>query len=391
MGAVPGEALPAGYLAASPEQIVDGNGVRLRPFQEADLDELVAGCTDPVTQRFVPTLPRPYTHADARRWVAEGAAAAWAGGGAAYAIADPDSDRLLGGASVGRVVPERAQAEVGFWVVPRARRRGVATAATRTLATWAFARGFGRLELLTEPENTASQRVALAAGFQREGVRRGAVVHPDGQRYDLIAWVRLAGDPPGPSPRLLPDLPGGGLADGVVALRPVGPDDADFLHALHGLPDVVASSVPPVAPTPAETALRAARAASRWLAGERADLVIVDAGTGAPAGELGLYYQEPLIGTAMVGYSMLPAWRGRGYATRALRLLCRWAFDEVGVARLTAGTKPDNARSQRVLQRAGFRREGLLRGRLPWQAGERLDDVLFALLPADLAPGGEPA
>ena len=85
--------------------------------------------------------------------------------------------------------------------------------------------------------------------------------------------------------------------------------------------------MPPVAPDREEVELRCARAAARWLAGERADLVIVDAATGAPAGEIGLYYQEPQTGQAMIGYSMLPAWRGRGYATRAARLVARWAFD----------------------------------------------------------------
>jgi RimJ/RimL family protein N-acetyltransferase len=87
---------------------------------------------------------------------------------------------------------------------------------------------------------------------------------------------------------------------------------------------------------------------------------------------------------AMIGYSVLPEWRGRGYATRALRLISRWAFTEAGIARLTAGTHPDNKASQRVLERAGFRREGLARDRLPAADGGRIDDVLYGLVPGDL-------
>jgi len=375
-------------LAGSPHQIIDGHGVRLRALQLADADDVTAACADPETQRFLPNLPSPYTHTDAIWWITEGAPAVWAAGGAAYAVVDPATDRLLGGVGLGQIVADRLQVEIGYWVAPWARRRGVATAAATSLAAWAVARGAGRVELLTTWENVPSQRVALGAGFRREGVRRGAMVRRDGGRYDAIVWVRLADDPAGPVARLLGDLPGGRLTDGVVTLRPLGPADADFVHALHSLPDVVATSVPAVAPDLDEVALRCARAAARWLAGERADLLIEDAATGEPAGDIGLYYQEPTTGQGMIGYSMMPAWRGRGYATRAARLVARWAFGQAGLARLVAGTKPDNIGSQRVLERAGFRREGFLRGRLPLPGGGRLDDVAYGLLPSDLPPGG---
>jgi RimJ/RimL family protein N-acetyltransferase len=363
---------------------IDAGPVRLRPFRPDDVAGLVAGCGDPLTQRFLPLLPSPYTEADARWWITEGSVNARAAGGAAYAVADAGTDRLLGGVGLGHVHPDRSAGEIGYWVGPWARGRGVAAAAAAALAEAAFARGLARLELFTAPENVASQRVALAAGFRYEGVRRASAAWRDGVRYDPLAWVRLADDPPGPAPRLLPDLPGGRLTDGVVALRPVHPSDWDFMHELHTLPDVVATSVPPVAPDRAEIELRCARSQARWLAGERVDLVIADAATGASAGEIGLYYQEPATGQAMIGYCMLPAWRGRGYPRRAARLLAAWAFDQAGIARLIAGTNPRNVGSQRVLERAGFRREGYLRGRLPAADGARADDLLYGLLPSDV-------
>lgn len=86
----------------------------------------------------------------------------------------------------------------------------------------------------------------------------------------------------------------------------------------------------------------------------------------------------------MLGCSMLPEARGRGLTTRAMGLLIGWAFD-AGVARLWAGTRPENVAAQRVLEKAGFRREGLLRGRLPGPDGTRTDSVLFGLLASDLA------
>lgn len=366
-----------------PEVITDDQ-VRLRPYRDGDADALVAGCNDPLVQHHLPHLPRPYEPAHARWWIGTGLAAVRAGGGAGYAIADPGDDRLLGGVGIGHPLPERGQGEVGYWVAPWARRRGVATAAVRALAGSALDGPFARLELLTRVENTASQRVALAAGFRREGVRHGAGREADGSRGDRIVWYRLAGGPPDAVPRLLPDLPGGALTDGVVRLRPITPDDAGFLYALRTAPDVVATSVPPVAPSRVSVERICARAMAEWLAGERADLVITDAATGRPAGEISVYYQEPQTGQAMIGYAMHPAWRGRGYPTRAVRLVARWSFGTAGIARLIAGTLLENRASQRVLEKTGFRREGQQRGRLPGPDGRRLDDVLFGLLPGDL-------
>ncbi|GAB1689575.1 GNAT family N-acetyltransferase [Krasilnikovia sp. M28-CT-15] len=363
---------------------IEGDAIRLRGYRPDDLDAVAAGLADPLTQRFMPSLPAPFERRHAESFIRTAAPEAFALGGCAYAIADPASDRLLGGVGLVSVVPARQQAELGYWVAPHARGRGVATAAVRALTGHAFTAAVARLELLTHWENAASQRVALATGFRREGVRRGAAANRDGGRDDLLAYGRLADDPPGPTERLLPDLPGGELTDGVVTLRPLTGDDIGFYTELHTLPDVVATIVPPVPPGSEEIRRRCARAPAHWLNGDRADLVVVDTASGAPAGSLGLFYQEPVTGQAMIGYSMLPAFRGRGHQTRAVQLLALWAFAETGIARLVAGTLPDNAGSQRVLEKAGFQREAFLRSRLPGVDGRRSDDVQFALLAEDL-------
>jgi RimJ/RimL family protein N-acetyltransferase len=230
----------------------------------------------------------------------------------------------------------------------------------------------------------------MRAGYRPEGLRRAGGIDRGGRRYDLLVWARLAGDPPGPTERALPDLPGGRLTDGVVELRPLWTGDAADLLALRSLAEVAATSVPPVAPDRPTIERRCAEAPGAWLAGRNAQLTIRDAASGAFAGSIALHLQEPLTGQAMVGYSLLPAFRGRGYATRAVVLLAAWAFGEAGVARLIAGTAPDNVNSQRVLERAGFRREGYQRSRLPGPSGTRLDDVLYAILPGDLSPTRTP-
>jgi RimJ/RimL family protein N-acetyltransferase len=318
---------------------INGDGVRLREFGPGDLAAVT---------------------------LAERSAGSW------WAVTDPASDRVLG-------VIGLTGSVVDFEVVPAARRRGVATAALRALGEWAFHAGHHRLEVLTTWENAIAQRVALSAGYQREGVRRGARAG-----VDMLPFARLAGDPPGPVPRLLPDLPGGELTDGVVTLRPLGAGDIGFYTDLHAVPDVIETSVPPAQPSAEAVHRRCTSAAAHWLAGTRADLVIVDTATGAPTGSIGLFYQEPATGQAMIGYSQLPAWRGRGYTTRAAQLLSLWVFAETAIARLIAGTMPTNTGSQRVLEKAGFTREGYLRSRLPGRDGKRIDDVQFVLLPEDV-------
>ena len=70
-------------------------------------------------------------------------------------------------------------------------------------------------------------------------------------------------------------------------------------------------------------------------------------------------------------------------ATAALELVSRWAIDDLRVERLALTAAPDNAASQRVAEKAGFRREGLLRSHLPFRDGRR-DSVLFSPLTSDL-------
>jgi RimJ/RimL family protein N-acetyltransferase len=88
-------------------------------------------------------------------------------------------------------------------------------------------------------------------------------------------------------------------------------------------------------------------------------------------------------GCAAVGYWLAAEARGRGLATEAVRLLARWAFAELGLARLELTCGPDNEASQHVAERCGFSREGLLRSHVPFK-GARRDSVIYSLLPGEL-------
>jgi RimJ/RimL family protein N-acetyltransferase len=75
------------------------------------------------------------------------------------------------------------------------------------------------------------------------------------------------------------------------------------------------------------------------------------------------------------------AGRRRGLMTRAVRLVCNWLLAE-GVGRIEVRTHPENAASQRLAERAGFRREGLERSSI-WLHGRRADAIVWSLLPDD--------
>jgi len=86
-----------------------------------------------------------------------------------------------------------------------------------------------------------------------------------------------------------------------------------------------------------------------------------------------------------LGYWVAAEARGRGVASRALRLLSGWALGELGLARVQLVTHVDNPASQKVAERAGFRREGVVRSYMLLK-GRRHDAVLYGLVPQDLRP-----
>lgn len=62
----------------------------------------------------------------------------------------------------------------------------------------------------------------------------------------------------------------------------------------------------------------------------------------------------PAHGRPEIGYGLEPLFWGQGYATEAVAALCRWALEQSGVTAIEAETVPDNAASQRVLEKVGF-------------------------------------
>ena len=85
-----------------------------------------------------------------------------------------------------------------------------------------------------------------------------------------------------------------------------------------------------------------------------------------------------------IGIALLPAARGHGSGTEAHRLLTRYLFAHTTVHRIEAATEVGNVAEQRALEKAGFTREGVLRG-IGWRDGAWRDGVMYSLLRTDPA------
>jgi RimJ/RimL family protein N-acetyltransferase len=122
-----------------------------------------------------------------------------------------------------------------------------------------------------------------------------------------------------------------------------------------------------------------------WAEGTGASFAICDATR--PNLCLGhVFIERDDEGRGSVGYWVLKDGRGKGYATRAVRLMASWALPEMRLGRLQLHTDPENIASQRVAETAGFSREGVLRAYNGRKDGARADAVVYSLLPQDLAP-----
>jgi len=165
------------------------DGIRLRPWRMKDASAVVAACQATAISYWIPWVPTPYSKEDAERFLRgclESGDGRWP-----FAIEDAGTGELLGSIDM-YLNGERYRGHIGYWVAEAARGRGVCTHALRLLATWALeSLELQRVELITDPENTASQRVAEKVGFVREGILRAHLRHPDGRRRDSVMFSLL--------------------------------------------------------------------------------------------------------------------------------------------------------------------------------------------------------
>jgi RimJ/RimL family protein N-acetyltransferase len=103
---------------------------------------------------------------------------------------------------------------------------------------------------------------------------------------------------------------------------------------------------------------------------------------GAPIGGIGITLGTVARrGTGMVGYWLGRPYWGQGLATDALRALTEYAVAELGLVRLWAFVMAPNLASARVLEKAGYVREAVLRSAIVDREGNAHDEITFVRIP----------
>jgi ribosomal-protein-alanine N-acetyltransferase len=163
-----------------------------------------------------------------------------------------------------------------------------------------------------------------------------------------------------------------------IRLRPLRADDAGALYTLHSDPQVMRYWSCTAWTDPAESESHLARMAQAerdgnipWAIARRQDDVLI--------GSLSLFEIVPAHARGMFGYALQSASWGNGFALEAARLGLAHAFTAMGLERVEADIDPANQSSRRLVERLGFREEGLLRQR--WKVdGVWSDSAWYGLL-----------
>jgi RimJ/RimL family protein N-acetyltransferase len=168
--------------------------VSLRMFAERDIPEVLIAYQDDPELHLRLGEERPPSGAELGRYAERSEAARIAGDNITLTIVEPGHDECRGEVRVHNFDWDHGRAELGIWVAPQLRGRGMARAALRLVASWLFeACRLERVQLLTEPDNDAMIAAARAAGFTHEGVLR-SYLRERGSRVDVAVLSLLPGD-----------------------------------------------------------------------------------------------------------------------------------------------------------------------------------------------------
>jgi RimJ/RimL family protein N-acetyltransferase len=125
------------------------------------------------------------------------------------------------------------------------------------------------------------------------------------------------------------------------------------------------------------------RSGAQWLSRERLGVGIFDLSDGRLLGCSGLERIDWPLRHFEIGYWARASAEGHGYIGEAVRVLTRFAFDDLRANRVDIRMDPRNTRSRRVAERAGYLLEGTLRNVSVDASGAPADRHIFALTPAD--------
>lgn len=175
--------------------------------------------------------------------------------------------------------------------------------------------------------------------------------------------------------------------DDEVELRPVAEDDLPVIERLRTDPGLAGEFLWGGWHDPRR--YRRRWEDTRMLGEDVGDLAVVRGGR-----LLGIVSYRKIPNYAQVwcwsiGISLLPDARGHGAGSRAQRLLAEYLFAHTLAHRIQAETEVGNLAEQRALEKAGFTREGVMRG-VGFRDGRYRDEILYSILRTDVVPGTDP-
>jgi len=168
-----------------------------------------------------------------------------------------------------------------------------------------------------------------------------------------------------------------------VLLRDVALADADLLDAWNAEREIGGfNDFGPREPIPREPLTRGP------LRNDRNGTLIVERlADGTPIGTVGwrrvtVYGPSPWSDAWQIGIELIPEARGMGFGGEAQRLLADWLFSTTSISRVEASTDSENVAEQRSLEKAGYTREGTMRGS-QFRSGAYHDLVYYSRLRSD--------
>ena len=172
--------------------VILGEHVTLRTWSAIDLPAVREAAADDFL-RSMTSLPDVVDDTEYQAFIERQDHRLASGEGWALAICTDPEAPALGHIGIWTGAVRKGQVELGYWVIPSARRRGLMQDALRAATDWAFANlEIHRASLFIEPSNEASARTAEAAGYEREALlSRWQTV--GGEPRDMYCYRRLHG------------------------------------------------------------------------------------------------------------------------------------------------------------------------------------------------------
>jgi RimJ/RimL family protein N-acetyltransferase len=165
--------------------------VTLRPSAERDIDSIFNACQDPLIPAFT-TVPSNYTIDHAIEFVRSDPFSFTERRELRFIIdyGNGDDVKFAGVISLHTINIKNHCAEIGYWMEKSMRGKGIGTIAAKMITEYGLRTlGFRRIDALADVDNSASQKLLVSAGYEKEGILRNKVTRDDGRQIDMALFA----------------------------------------------------------------------------------------------------------------------------------------------------------------------------------------------------------